>query len=77
MDRTKIKGKAVCSLYEARPMQCRTWPFWPELLDSQISWKEAKSGKDGCPGLDNGKSFSVDEINQILNQTIESRKSII
>ena len=24
-----------CKLYEARPSQCRTWPFWSENLTSQ------------------------------------------
>ena len=28
LDRTYLPGKAICSLYAARPTQCRTWPFW-------------------------------------------------
>lgn len=27
LDRTTIPGKAVCGVYNARPTQCRTWPF--------------------------------------------------
>jgi Fe-S-cluster containining protein len=38
-----------CTVYEARPRQCRTYPFWPEVVKSQKSWRaEAKS----CPGID-------------------------
>ena len=29
-----------CSIYEARPIQCRTYPFWPRLLDSPKSWED-------------------------------------
>ena len=27
-----------CLLYDARPKQCRTFPFWPENLVSQKAW---------------------------------------
>ena len=27
-------GKAQCGVYEVRPMQCRTWPFWGQNLKS-------------------------------------------
>jgi Fe-S-cluster containining protein len=31
-----------CSIYEARPIQCRTYPFWPRLLSDPKEWsKEA------------------------------------
>ena len=77
LDRNKYPGKAICSLYEARPMQCRTWPFWPELLESQQSWVEAKSGVDGCPGLDKGKQYNVSEIETQLNSTILHRNDCL
>ena len=27
-----------CSIYEARPLQCRTYPWWPRLLMNQHEW---------------------------------------
>ena len=33
-----------CSVYEARPRQCRTFPFWPQL-------KEVGIDAQGCPGV--------------------------
>ena len=31
-----------CSIYESRPIQCRTYPFWPRLLSTPEEWaKEA------------------------------------
>lgn len=38
-----------CTAYEARPTQCRTYPFWGRILASRDAWqKEAGS----CPGID-------------------------
>ncbi|MEM8757023.1 MAG: YkgJ family cysteine cluster protein [Planctomycetota bacterium] len=53
LDRDAVPGKAVCSLYEARPAQCRTWPFWTSNLTSERAWLEAARG---CPGIDRGGS---------------------
>ena len=59
LDRKKIPGKAVCGLYEQRPKQCRSWPFWPSLLKDREAWTRAKRT---CPGLDRGKLVTVEEI---------------
>ena len=29
-----------CRIYEARPVQCSTYPFWPNLLESEAAWDE-------------------------------------
>jgi hypothetical protein len=50
-----------CKLYEARPSQCRTWPFWSENLTSQSAWLRAKS-ETPCPGMDTGKLIPASEI---------------
>jgi len=51
--------RAGCALYGARPMQCRTWPFWSENLQRAESWERA--GKH-CPGINQGKLYPVEEI---------------
>src|SRR5437764_467983 len=28
-----------CQVYGARPQQCRTYPWWPQILNSQQSWE--------------------------------------
>lgn len=28
-----------CSIYDVRPIQCETYPFWPSLLASRDDWK--------------------------------------
>ncbi|MBA2369211.1 MAG: YkgJ family cysteine cluster protein [Candidatus Protochlamydia sp.] len=36
-----------CQIYALRPVQCRTFPWWPTLLDSEESWKKASYGCEG------------------------------
>lgn len=65
-----LDGKA-CGIYEARPTQCRTWPFWPEVMDAK-SWK--KDVKQFCPGVGKGKLWSKDEIDHQLTEQKKSEK---
>ncbi len=67
LDREKIPGKAVCGLYEDRPRQCRTWPFWPSVVKSRATWERAKRM---CPGIDAGKKHDLVQI-RIARDTIE------
>jgi Fe-S-cluster containining protein len=50
---------AGCTVYPARPVQCQTWPFWPENIESPADWEHVEST---CPGSGKGRWFSVDEI---------------
>lgn len=38
-----------CQIYSARPLQCRTFPWWEENLTSPESWKEVARR---CEGVD-------------------------
>ena len=51
--------EAGCTVYEARPVQCRTWPFWPENLEAPEDWANVQKT---CPGSGRGRVFSVEEI---------------
>ena len=57
--------KNKCSVYKARPVQCRTWPFWPEYLDAKKWTKEVKAF---CPGVGKGKLHSPVEVENIMRQ---------
>ena len=48
-----------CDVYEARPRQCRTWPFWDSNLRTPEDW-ERTCGE--CPGSGTGKLYQLDEI---------------
>jgi Fe-S-cluster containining protein len=64
-----------CTVYEARPVQCRTFPFWSENLASPEAWEEAR---EECPGMGAGAFFSIDEIRVIekgLSDVSSERKT--
>ncbi len=48
-----------CLAYEARPRQCRTWPFWESTVDTTEDWDETCRN---CPGCGKGRLFSAKEI---------------
>ena len=52
-----------CTVYKARPLQCRTYPFWPANLSSRADWdNEARE----CPGMNHGELRSGREIAKAL-----------
>lgn len=51
LDRNRIRGKAVCSVHSAKPLQCQAWPFWPSILESEETWKATG---EHCPGINRG-----------------------
>ncbi len=61
-----------CGVYEARPTQCRTWPFWPDVMGAK-SWK--KDVVQFCPGVDKGPIISAEEIARQLAIQKKSDKS--
>ncbi len=67
LDRDKIPGKAVCGVYEDRPAQCRTWPFWKSVLVSRRSWELFKRR---CPGMDHGKLYTPVQIT-VMRDVVE------
>jgi len=50
-----------CTVYPARPVQCRTWPFWNSHLASETAWKKVC---DVCPGAGVGAFFSLEQIEE-------------
>ncbi len=65
--------KKRCSVYDARPSQCRTWPFWGEVMNAK-SW--TKDVASFCPGVGKGKLWSAEEITAVLNAETASEKQL-
>lgn len=36
-----------CQIYSVRPTQCRTFPWWPQLLKTREEWEKAASFCEG------------------------------
>jgi Fe-S-cluster containining protein len=59
-----------CSVYEGRPRQCRTYPFWSSVVESKSSWE--REGMS-CPGIGKGKIHGKEEIESYLAMEPEDR----
>lgn len=62
LDRQSMPGKAICKLYKERPLQCKTWPFWPDIIENEQTWKLAQKGVEGCPGIGKGEIVPYEEV---------------
>jgi Fe-S-cluster containining protein len=59
-----------CRIYDDRPMQCRSFPFWSSILSSPETWAEQKKT---CPGIDDGPLHSPEEISAWLARRVTER----
>jgi Fe-S-cluster containining protein len=59
----RIGGR--CRVYRARPEQCRTWPFWPENMNTETWYNEVMAA---CPGAGKGKRHSCRIIENYLRR---------
>jgi uncharacterized protein len=48
-----------CTVYGARPRQCRTWPFWESNVDTKEAWQHTCQV---CPGSGKGKLYPVEQV---------------
>jgi Fe-S-cluster containining protein len=48
-----------CTVYNARPRQCRTWPFWQSNVETPAAWKRTCQA---CPGSGKGKLHPVEKV---------------
>lgn len=72
------QGKS-CSIYSVRPAQCRTYPFWPEIVQSPHHWAAESARCEGIaltkkleqqpPAASPGAVVPHDEV--LLNMIIE------
>ena len=66
-----LDGKK-CGVYLGRPTQCRTWPFWPEVMNAKV-WK--KEVAQFCPGVGKGRLWKKEEIEEQLKIQEDSESS--
>jgi Fe-S-cluster containining protein len=50
-----------CKVYEQRPRQCRTWPFWNSNIRTPETWAETC---EVCPGSGKGKLYQLEAIQE-------------
>jgi len=45
-----------CGIHPAKPTQCRTFPFWPELVENREVWNQTSHW---CPGIGHGPLIQI------------------
>lgn len=54
-----------CSVYDVRPVQCQTYPFWKWILADEKSWlSESRS----CPGIGQGRLWHKEEVLDMMQK---------
>ncbi|MEK7735317.1 MAG: YkgJ family cysteine cluster protein [Pseudomonadota bacterium] len=51
-----------CRIYTARPTQCRTYPYWPELMSRSAWQRESRR----CEGIGRGTAIPLATVRQHL-----------
>ena len=54
-----------CTAYTARPIQCRTYPFWSFILKDEKTWKDESIT---CPGIDSGEFHDFAQIKKAKDE---------
>ena len=47
---------AGCGIHPVKPVQCRLFPFWPELVESPQEWRRTAKW---CPGIGQGELIQI------------------
>lgn len=65
-----LDEEGKCRIYPVRPMQCSSYPFWPEVVTTSRAWnREARR----CEGINQGSPVSIKKIEDLL--AIQMKKS--
>lgn len=54
-----------CLVYKARPIQCKTYPFWPFIIESKESWDKESIR---CKGIDRKSNLNLAEKVALYNE---------
>ena len=54
-----------CSIHPAKPTQCRTFPFWPEIVERRADWR--RTGRL-CPGIGKGPLIQIGTAMEVAEE---------
>jgi len=63
------EGRTHCAIHPARPVQCRTWPFWKSNLATPRAWEQAARH---CPGIGRGELHPPPLIQEALQRNADA-----
>jgi len=62
-----------CAIHPAKPTQCRTFPFWPELISSAKAWRTLARL---CPGVGQGELAPFAAVQRIADEMLSAYPSM-
>jgi len=54
-----------CGIHPAKPTQCRTFPFWPEIVERRATWNRTARY---CPGIGKGPLIQIGTAMEIADE---------
>ncbi len=54
-----------CGIHPAKPTQCGTFPFWPELVEKKEAWTRTARY---CPGIGKGPLIQIGKAMEIAEE---------
>ena len=67
LQRTKsvslLNSDGSCRVYPVRPLQCRAYPFWPELVNSATAWQRESRR---CEGINRGPEVARGKVSRAV-----------
>ena len=62
-----------CRVHDIKPIQCATYPFWPELIESEHTWNDEQQY---CEGINLGdETYARYEIADLLAERARTREA--
>ena len=58
-----------CGIHVVKPLQCRAFPFWPELVESKKEWHKTAGW---CPGIGKGELVNIENARAVAQEAREA-----
>jgi len=68
-----LNQQGHCKIYNLRPTQCKTYPYWPELLETKKNWLNERKH---CEGINKGQQISIRHIKRQLKTQLDAEDDI-
>ena len=62
-----LNADGSCRVYPVRPLQCRTYPFWPELVNTATTWQRESRR---CEGINRGQVVSRGKVERSVQSCL-------
>lgn len=54
-----------CDIHPVKPVQCRLFPFWPELIENRAAWRATGTW---CPGIGQGPLVQIGTAHETASE---------